>query len=64
MMTTLCFCASFWKAVGAGAGNRFGQFEVLVVFALAEILRAEEFLGADDLRALLGGAFGERRGFS
>ena len=51
------------KGVGAGAGNFFGELEILVVFALAKILRAEQFLRADDLRAGLGGAFGEREGF-
>ena len=63
MMTTLCFFASLQKAVGARAGNFFGELEILEVFALAKVLRAEEFLRADDLRALPGGAFGEREGF-
>ena len=38
---------------GAGAGDGLGEFEVRVVLALAEVLRAEKFLRADDLRASL-----------
>jgi hypothetical protein len=34
-----------------------------VVFILAEILRAEEFLRADDVRTLLRRSFSEREGF-
>ena len=48
----LVFLRELLKRVGARAGNRFGQFEVFVVFALAEILRAKQFLRADDLRAV------------
>ena len=56
------FFGEFLKGGGAGAGDGLGQFEIIVVLALAEILGAEQFLGADDLRALLGGAFGEGEG--
>ena len=54
------FLRELLKSLGARAGNRFGEFEIFVVFALAKILRAKQFLRADDLRALLRGAFGER----
>ena len=62
-MTTLCFFASFWKTSVLGPGNFFGELEVLVVFTLAKILRAEKFLCADDVRAGLGGVLDERNGF-
>lgn len=51
------------KSVGGGAGDRFGKFEMVVVFGLAEILGAEEFLGADDLRALRNGFLGGDESF-
>ena len=60
----LVFAGELLKGRGARAGNRLGQFEIRVVFALAEILRAEQFLRADDLRAVPGGAFGAARAFS
>ena len=59
----LVFPREFAEGVGAGAGNFFGELEIVVVFALAKILRAEQFLCADDLRAGLGGARGQREGF-
>ena len=59
----LVFFRELAKRVGAGAGNFFGQLEILEVFALAKVLRAEKFLRADDLRAVPGGAFGQREGF-
>ena len=59
----LVFFSELLKSIRARAGNRLGQFEIFVVFALAEILRAEQFLRADDLRAGLRGAFDERDGF-
>jgi len=37
-----------------GAGDRFGQIEEGVVFALAEVLRLEKLGEADDLRASAG----------
>ena len=40
------------EAIGGGAGNGFRQIEQPRVFFAAEILRAEQFLQADDLRAL------------
>ena len=57
------FLRELLESCRARPGNRLGEFEVLVVFALAEILRGEQFLRADDLRALLGGAFGEGESF-
>jgi hypothetical protein len=45
------------KRFGRRAGNRLGQFEILVVFALAEVKRAKQFLRANDLRTLPGGPF-------
>ena len=44
------------KSFGGRAGDGFGEFEIFVVFGLAEVLGAEEFLGANDLGALFGGA--------
>jgi hypothetical protein len=44
------------EGVGAGPGDFLGQLEMLVILALTKILGAEEFLGADDLRALPRGA--------
>jgi hypothetical protein len=55
----LVFLGELLECRCAGARNRFRELEVLVVLALAKILRREEFLRADDLRALLGGALGE-----
>ena len=43
------------EALGGGTGNRLGEVERSAVFLAAEILRAEEFLDADDLRAPSGG---------
>ncbi len=51
------------KRFGGGTGDRFGEFEIRMVLALAKIKRAEQFLRADDLRALPGGAPGEGEGF-
>src|SRR6266700_4389546 len=51
------------KRVGGGTGNRFGEFEIRMVLALAKIKRAEQFLSADDLGALPGGAPGKDEGF-
>ncbi len=53
----------FLKCLRAWAGNFFGQFKIFVVFALAKILRAEQFLRADDICAHFRGAFGERNCF-
>ena len=48
---------------GAGPiGNRLGKAEIGVVLALAKILRAKHFLGADDLRAAFGRLLGEHQG--
>ena len=43
------------EAIGGRPGNGFGQIEQAGVFFAAEILRAEKFLQADDLRALARG---------
>ena len=43
------------RGVGGGAGDGFGEGEEGVVFALAEVLGAEEFGEADDVRAGAGG---------
>ena len=43
------------KRLGGGAGDGLGQIEQAGVFFAAEILGAEEFLEADDLRASGGG---------
>ena len=48
------------EGVGRGAGDRLGEFEEAVVLGLAEVLAGEEFLGADDLGALVGGSVDER----
>src|SRR4029077_20938459 len=47
----------FLEGGRGGSGDRFGEREIFVVFGLAEILRAKDFLGADDVRALARGAF-------
>ena len=52
MRTVLMAAGQLLQGRGAGSGNRLGQFEIIVVLALAEILRAEQLLGANDLRAL------------
>ena len=54
-MTTPCFFASFCERVGARPGDRLGQLEEAMVLDLAEVLRAEQLLRADDLRALVDG---------
>ena len=43
------------QSIGGRPGNGFRQIEQPRVFLAAEILRAEQFLQADDLRALSGG---------
>ena len=43
------------ETFGSGPGNRLGQIEQGGVLLLAEVLRAEQFLDADDLRALASG---------
>ena len=40
---------------GGRAGNRLGEIEKFRILDLTRIMRAEQFLGADDLRAALGG---------
>ena len=40
---------------GGGAGNRLGEIEKFRILDLARVMRAEQLLGADDLRAALGG---------
>jgi hypothetical protein len=48
----------FAERIRRWPGNALGQLEIVVVFLLAKILRTEQFLGADNLRALLRRAFG------
>ena len=50
-MTTPSSRASASQRLGGGPGDRLGQLEQFGVFLAAEILRAEQFLQADDLRA-------------
>src|SRR5439155_25207139 len=57
------FPGELLERVGAWTGNRFGEREIFVVLALAEILRAKEFRCADDLGAGFGRAFGGAQGF-
>src|ERR1039458_1775415 len=40
---------------GGGAGNRFGEIEKFRVLGLTRVVRAEQLLSADDLRAAPGG---------
>ena len=47
----LQFAREFAQSLRGRAGNRFGQGEQIVIFFAAEILGAEQFLEADDLRA-------------
>ena len=49
------FAADAGEGVGGGAGDGLGEAEEVVVFALAEVLGAEELGEADDLGALAGG---------
>ena len=56
------FFRQFLESIGARPGNFLRQLEILVVLALAEILRAEQLLRADDLRAVFRGALDERDG--
>ena len=57
------FFGEFLESFGCRARDRLGEFEIFVVFGLAEVLGAEEFLGADDLGTLLGGALSSGEGF-
>jgi len=43
------------ETFGSGSGDRLGQIEQAGVLLAAEVLRTEQFLDADDLRALAGG---------
>src|SRR5258708_27302394 len=49
----------FLEGCRAWSGDSLRQLKVLVVLALTEILRTEQLLGADDLRAVFDGAFGK-----
>ncbi len=40
------------QSLGGRTGDRFSQFEILVILALTKIARAKKFLEANDLRAL------------
>ncbi len=57
------FFCELLKCRRTRARNCFSEFEVLVVFALAEVMRGEQFLRADDLCALLCGALCESESF-
>ena len=46
------------EALAGGAGNRLRQIRQVGAFLPAEVLRAEKFLHADDLRAFAGGLAG------
>ena len=50
------------QRLGGRAGDGLGQVEVVVIFFAAEVLRAEQLLQADDLRAALGGLADRRDG--
>ena len=52
------FARKFLECVRALTWDFLSELEVFVVFALAEILRAEKFLRADDLCALFRRSFG------
>ena len=56
----LVLFSEFLESPGARAGNRFGKPEILVVLALAKILRTKQLLRADDLSAASGCAFDKR----
>ena len=45
------FARQFAQRVGRRAGDRLGQSEQIVILLAAEVLRAEQLLQADDLRA-------------
>jgi hypothetical protein len=51
------------KRLGAGPADWLSQFEVLVIFVLAEILGAKQLLRANDVGALLRGAFSQSERF-
>ncbi len=61
-ITTPSSRASLPSAVGGRAGDGLGQVEIVVIFFAAEVLRAEQLLQADDLRAALGGVADGRHG--
>ena len=56
----LVFLRELAERVGRRPRDRLREREEAMVFDLAEILRAEQFLGAEDLRALLQRLFRER----
>jgi hypothetical protein len=58
------FAGDVLEGAGGGAGDGFGESEVGILFRLAEVLGAEELLGADDLGALACGALGGGEGFA
>ena len=51
------------EGFGAGTGNRLGAGELGIILALAEIGRAKQFLGAEDLGARLNRPRGGGQGF-
>ncbi len=48
------------ESVRGGPGDRLRQLEEAMIFDLAEVLRAEQLLGAEDRRAAAQGALGKR----
>jgi hypothetical protein len=50
------------EGFGGRARDWFGKLKIRVVFGLAEILGTEQFLGADNLRALFSGALSGSEG--
>ena len=62
-MTTFSSRASARQAFRGGPGNRLRQVEQVRVLLAAEILRAEQLLQADDLRARAGGLADAPLGF-
>ena len=53
--TTFVLARHDAQALGRGSGDGLGEVEEARVLLAAEILRAEEFLQANDLRAFPGG---------
>ena len=61
MMTDLVFFRDLLKRFRARSGNGFRQFKICVIFGLAKVLRAKQFLCANNLRALLRGLLSAAR---
>ena len=59
-ITTLVLLRERLERLGGRARNRLGELEEAVILDLAEILRAEQLLRADDLRPAIGRLLDER----